>query len=570
MTQHCCNSEEGRERGVYIPLFVFLCVVMLALLGVAIDIGTVARTQMRLQKAADAGVLAGLAYRLEGGGAAPADVEERAQRFVEANLRTYGFPVGSPSLIVTPPRFSGLAPETLSTAVEYDVPLLLLPHVPFRMLGHIAMTDHYSVSATAKGTVPRANILLVLDTSSSMACPASDPDCSCGGPGGAGCDLSPNPGSAKIYELRRAVFHFLRSFREDWDRISLIAFDGVSQMLISFDRDGDGIADGFRRSDFETALGREGSPIPPAFQAGGLTNPSDGLLDAYRELATVQLRTVAHSRIPMFGNEPASVVFFTDGSPTAATYCLTSSSASLPRTAGDVSCPAANGKRYTQFEFEWVGASGARTRSSSPLYSREGLQGLAKTDRVPQRFAAHSLLQPACGRVSPNVSESVEPCLSDLSEALPDGAPSQRGERLDNYKRSFYHRTLTVAAFLQRHRVTLYGIGLGPLATPAIAPNEDLYQNADDDFHRKDGFLLLLANDLDQARSELKRPDGAYPAMSYSDMWTVEARLQDRAAGRNSSGEYLRGFLGANAESQHQLSAMFETIAHRILVRLTV
>ncbi len=568
MTLRFSDPRSNPECGIYIPLFVFLSVFLLAMLAVVVDIGTVARNRMRLQKAADAGVLAGLAYRLQiGTGADRGEIEDRAQRFVEENLRLDGYPVGSPDLIVAHPTFTGTMPETLTTSVAYKVPLLLLPSVPMQILGAPRGPAWYNVPTSATGIVPRANIVLVLDTSSSMACPVDNPDCACGGPAGGGCDVSPVPGKAKIYELRRAVFSFLAQFRENWDRISLVAFDGVSQTLVPLDRDGNGTADGFALGDFQTALGNDGQPIPTAFRPGGLTNPSDGLLAAYNQVSSTTVQSSSHIAVPLLGNERINVVLFTDGAPTAQTGCYNETTSALAPTPATPGCPG-GGKQYIQMELEWVDTHGGRTRSSSPLYSRDGFLGLAKDDRVPQRFIAHNLLAPSCGTVSPDLAQSLAPCLTAHGSVTPLDTTSQQSVPLSDYKKSFYQRTLAAAKFFQRERAVIYAIGFGP-ADPATDPRTDLYQNAGDDFHRKDGFLLLLANDIKRAQAALRRVDGSYPTMSFSGEWTMPQRLQDRLDGNDFDGDYLPGYVQSADGSQAKLAELFGTIAHKIRVRLT-
>jgi hypothetical protein len=558
-----------------------LSIGLLAIIGFIIDIGTLERTQIQLQKAADAGVLGGLDYRIQAGlPNSPSDeseIVERTRKFVRQNLALKGFDTSSPKLIISNPVYTKTDStannnETLSVTISYDTPYLLMPFVPLHMLGIADTSSSRSLAVVSKAVVPRANIVLVLDTSNSMACPSTDPNCSCADPNltSTACNLSPNPGVAKIYDLRRAVYDFLGKFREGHDRIALVSFDLVAKTLVHFDRDGDGSPDGFQVSDFEAQLGQNGQLLPADFSPGGLTNPSDGFLTALEEMSNAGLFVGGKT------SEPVSLVFFTDGAPTAKIGCYSNAKGSaLPAPAGSngVACPGP-GRRYVDLELEWVYSDGARVRGPSPLFDKVNLLSISKVDRIPNRFLLHSngtvdaSMFPGCsGLARPDSSRSTanayvtafQNCLTDFASYLPDSNIQQDGESLSNYKQSFFHRAIAVADYLRKHGVIFYTIGFGPLSS--ADPKTDVYEGINDDFHRKDGFLILLADDTDRAQNELHPASGAYPAFSYNGFDTWENRIHDTQDGRTWNGMSVSG------ESGDGISALFLKVAHQIQLR---
>lgn len=563
-------SPASGERGTYIPLFAFILVAVLLFLGIVIDIGTIARARIQLHKATDAGVLGGLAFRLRSGPSTPtAEVETRAQKYVEQNLQAYGISLTDPQLTLTRPTFNNATtPETLSVGVSYRAPLILLPYVPTQFLNMAPSPDRFLVTAASQGQVPRANVVLLVDLSSSMWCPANSSDCSClTNSASMSCDTSASPGVAKVYELRRAIYRFLSSFRQGWDRISMITFDTISTTAVSFDRDGDGVADGFQLTDFAAAMGADGAALPAGFQPGALTNPSDAFMRAYDMLQTVRLSNAGPT---MWNNTPVAIVYSTDGAPTAETGCFANTRASLPPYSATPACPN-GGKRYTHMEFQYRGLiNGVRLRTLSPPYRATDLAAYARQYRDPSQFAAMGYVQPACGAVAMDMATSNGNCFNDLSHWLPSGGLSESGLPLTDYKAGFYFRTLALAQFFQQNRATVYTIGLGPLANPPQDPKVDLLEDPRDDEHRKDGFLLLASNDLKKIQQQLKPASGPYPSLGFSDFQTIEGRLQADANAEGATGEYVAGFQAASTPSQKGLDQLFGQIAQRILVRLTL
>lgn len=564
------------SSGAYIPLTALISVGLLAIIGFVVDSGTLERTQMQLQKAADAGVMAGLDYRIqEGPQVTPLSVVDRTSCFIRQNLIQMGYDVSSSSLTISPPVFDQNEPnaqdpnrldETLTVTITYDTPLLLFPKVPLEMLGLNRIRETSMVSVVAKAIVPRSNVILVLDTSNSMACPSSNPDCSCADPnlGPNTCDLSPTPGTAKIFDLRRGVYDFLSRFREGRDRVALVSFDLVGRTLVSFDRTGDRKPDGFQLADFKLAMGENNQALGSEFTPGGLTNTSDALMTAFEEAKWVNLA----------GKEKVAIVFFADGSPTAKESCYANTKAGLPfptMEEKEVGCPAVdiNGKRYIDLELEWIYSDGTRVRGPSPLIAKSNLLALPKSKRTPKSFLQDTSGNPNTAIFAPcsalqsdsmqAVAQSLNNCLNDLSSYLPDSTINQNGEPTTSYKESFFHRTESIAAYLRRSGFSIYALGVGPES--GVDPRSDIYENKTNDFNRKNGFLTTIANDLAMGQQIMMNPDGSFPAFPFTGFTGWEDRFNDNKKGYDRDGMYLGGTTTQN------VSDMFRRVARKIQLR---
>ena len=569
------------ERGIYIPLLTFVILALLAASCMVIDLGTVARSQVQIQRAADAGVLAGLAYRIDNRQEVdPEDaIVARARRFAEQNMIQLGH---DPTRAVWDVEYKltdpdGKNQETLVVKITYDAPLLIMTHIPFHRFGNGPAPGNMRVFGTSKGAIPPSNIVMVLDTSNSMACPGSGP-CPCQ-TAGVNCNVSPGSG-AKIYELRTGVYKFLENFREGYDRISLVSFDVVAETLVPFN------PNGFQLQDFRNQLGLEGSQIPDKFLPGGMTNPSDGLSEAFQELKR-------RSFIQPTGkaNEPVAIVFFTDGAPSAADVCFSDDKLALPPSpaqATDPGAPAlcpAGSKRYTEFEVEWVNVDAdgieQRVRVASPLVKREAILGMPKAARLPENILM--VKDPNTGELVPNTDafppcsrlvaassasearistqNALNDCLGSLSYAMPDSSIENSGQDIFQYKQLFYHRGVSIADYLRRNNFLLYAIGLGTQAP--VEAKTDIYEDYKDDFVRKNGFLISLTNHTDLAQGELYNQDtGEYSAFPYPEFQSWEDRVNDKRGGKTRDGYYLE------SSDPARIGDMFNEVARRIQMRI--
>jgi len=94
-------SNQWSASGFVIPFFAFASVVVIALCGLALDSGYFYLTQQRLQRAVDAGVIAGVYSLTERD---PRSVEDLARTHIEYNLATANLLSGA-TVSVTTDRF---------------------------------------------------------------------------------------------------------------------------------------------------------------------------------------------------------------------------------------------------------------------------------------------------------------------------------------------------------------------------------------------------------------------------------------------------------------------------------
>jgi len=139
-----------------------------ALAGSAIDTGRLYVVKVRLQQACDAGALAGRKFMTDGNNTQlDANAKTQAQRFFDNNFRPGWMQVTSPSF--TPVKTTDNQVSARATAV-----------VPMTIMKMFQAPDvTLSVSCQARYDVPDVDVVFVLDTTGSMACPPEmdDDDC---------------------------------------------------------------------------------------------------------------------------------------------------------------------------------------------------------------------------------------------------------------------------------------------------------------------------------------------------------------------------------------------------------
>ncbi|OAN62820.1 hypothetical protein A7X12_21050 [Sphingomonas sp. TDK1] len=173
---------------------------LLFIAGSAIDTARLYMVKNRLQQACDAGALAGRRFMLSTSDPTLDETaRNRALNFFDNNFRTGLFGTkGRP--VFTPAKTSDNQVSGTATAV---VPMTLTSMMGF---GDQTLT----VTCEARYDVADTDIMFVLDTTGSMACPASSGTNSCGaavvlGPNGYYTQEQPN---SKLSALRQAVMNF--------------------------------------------------------------------------------------------------------------------------------------------------------------------------------------------------------------------------------------------------------------------------------------------------------------------------------------------------------------------------
>ncbi|MCB0325162.1 MAG: hypothetical protein KDD69_16370, partial [Bdellovibrionales bacterium] len=322
------------ERGAVIPLAVFLIVTLLALAGLAVDAGNLYRAQIQLQKAADAGALAGIGASIIRSDA-PGDpellkdfIETRATEVACENLRLFGYPCDDPDTVVSADYDLGTAELTVTT--DADIFFFLMGLVPFEIIGAESAGDSRTIEARAAVRRQTATVALVLDLSSSMACPSTGP-CACLSPSRTQTcaeEATALGTTLKVEELKSAVSTFIERFDPARDRITLIPFNIAANVEVPLRPDG---ALGFTPSDFDVLDG-----IIPRSN----TNVCDGFMTAFQEMSDKGL----------FGTDDIAYLYFSDGAPTAGRFLLTSPKAGL-----EGNDPSGFGTHdYLHYSVEWV------------------------------------------------------------------------------------------------------------------------------------------------------------------------------------------------------------------------
>jgi Flp pilus assembly protein TadG len=247
------------RKGQVIVAFALTAAVLLAMIGLAIDLGMVYLVRTKLCAAVDAAALA--AGRVAPQGESTANAE--AEKFFVAN-----YPDGLLGATVAEP----------ATALDYDhndkswtVTVSTTATVP-AYFAKVVGRNNFTVGATATATVGPIDLVLVLDTSSSL-----------------------NKPSAQTFEdLKEAARDFIDKFTPESDRIGLIRFaSGVEEdYKITGKR-------GFDKDKIKEKLGSE-------LHASGYTTAEEALRLAKEQLDSIPKDDQSRRRI---------IVFFADGAP---------------------------------------------------------------------------------------------------------------------------------------------------------------------------------------------------------------------------------------------------------------
>jgi Flp pilus assembly protein TadG len=261
-----CYSRPPRRRGRrqrgYILLLgaLLTIVVLLPMVGLAVDAGMVYLVQTLLSAASDAAVLAGARALSRGSD----DAAQRANAEIAANaVFAANFPAGymwTTNLSVTSTAATDSTYlRSLTTNATVTLPLIFL-----RVLGIGSTT----VKAGAKATRRDVNIMIVMDRSGSLA------------------------NSSSCTPLKTAAAAFVEKFAEKRDFLGLITFATSSRV------------DWAPSSTFKTGM----ETILNNVACTGATSSAQALWQGYRQLVALNQTGALNA-----------IVFFTDGRPTAVT-----------------------------------------------------------------------------------------------------------------------------------------------------------------------------------------------------------------------------------------------------------
>lgn len=603
-----------KERGVYFVIMSIGMCVVLALAGLGIDGAKLFHERLLLQKAADAGVVAGLAYRIQVGppdlnafliGTSPNQVPCvsvlcKAAEMARANL-TYANLSGAAATVEAASVYAHNAnPESLTLVLRKRVDFYLIDLIPFGLFG-VSGIDGADLIVTAEGRLSPARVALMLDFSGSMCCRDNTAG-NCLRPGAGGCGTAA-ANNRKVDRLREATHAFLDKFRDGRDNLSIVPFNITAKVTKKLNAT-------FNRTQWKTEI--TNLAVAPASD----TNPSDALIEAYRDFRASGFR----------GTSDMNYVLFSDGAPTAARLLAPASSvaagANFPAWDPHGLCAAGAACRdYYNYKLEWQCSAvssphcpnvGDYYLGPSPLL--QSAEANSPYTNYANWFLPYDWASgepkyyngittpgmPACTglRSGANRWSALTGCLNSFQLVVPYSGTLYGSNVLlnnSNWSQQYYNAALMMADLMRAgtaaapERGTFYVIGLGtPASALAMGAAPDPYQDANSDYARKDYFLNRLALDKDicQLSSSICSPGGSartcctaggaryqqdFPIIGASTWATygVDAANYGHAGGaavryqnRYRFGEYLP------THDANELRALFERVAKKILLRL--
>jgi hypothetical protein len=379
------------ESGYILILAIFVVMGLLAVTMFAIDLGNMYIWKVRLERAAKAGVSAGLGYRtLKGwqtiyGGDRPV--------FSGGTVSDPSSP--SAELVILKTQMSRAFEETIKAAnhssefsytvnsanydlkqdratisVEMKVPTLLIGRLevfglPMQCTSTTtAGKPACTIKAEQTASLTPATIVLALDTSGSMECevetdPLNPPLPNCGCRANTSAPCGSNGRRRIISELKRAVIDFYKYFNPVRDRIAIVPFNLGANKSFSFFENGNPRSfgnDETTYNSFRATIGDENANN--GLVPFGNTNPCDAFIMAAEEIRALR----GHASLDQQGVRP-QIVFFTDGSPNAMRGAFVSQDGSRltdakPSTTAD--------NDWYQYSVEWD--DGSLYRAPGPLF----------------------------------------------------------------------------------------------------------------------------------------------------------------------------------------------------------
>ncbi len=367
------DSKPGNpEKGSIVIMVALVLVVLLGLVGLAIDGGNLYRAQIALQNAADATSLATVNYitmkgklnflRQSGVNAEGADPDVEAtavnlylnsnkipHNLVRANMALAGFPntTANPIQLLPDPSPQNYEVQAASGAtVVYSYKITATRPVDFFLMyalpGSGGMTFS-NIRAHSQSQRKPLNVAIVLDISDSMHCPPSGV-CDCMVPKEDGSRPS-CPAHQRIDELIAALNDLLRMLDIDRDNITVVPFNLSAKALSISELK---ILAGYQDTDVATGemIDDITEKFKTSFPALSDTNFCDALIEAY--ISMMGIHKAPNS------TDNVSYVFFTDGAPTAGRFLFTSESAKSRLNINQVSYSWYGGNNYYPGDYDYM------------------------------------------------------------------------------------------------------------------------------------------------------------------------------------------------------------------------
>ncbi len=375
-------------------MFFILLGLFLTFTAFALDLGNLYLWRLRLDKAARAGSLAGLGFRgiqgwdyVKTGTAGNNELIAATRQSVQDNMNAYGVTLNTSNIVVI---YDSVA-DSISVQVNHSPSTFLVGKLNnifnfgFNSNGGTPLSPTWNLSRTHHANLNRANVVLMIDVSGSMLCPAVG-SCACRTTGTCA-------GETKLDKLADGVERFAKHFNPTRDRISVIAFNLAARQLYSFSN-GDVLEDAMssypdllntKAHEFltDTVGGAGDKNLREVLSdlAGSNTNHCDALAEGIKELELLSDTLFGHddgTAINDRRNLQPFLVFFTDGAPNAMRGIF--SSADIPdgschpyNSTGANTCVTADGTRdFYHYALEWVTPDGsAQYRGPAPFVLRE-------------------------------------------------------------------------------------------------------------------------------------------------------------------------------------------------------
>lgn len=398
-------------------MFFILLGLFLTFTAFALDLGNLYLWRLRLDKAARAGSLAGLGFRgiqgwdyVKTGTAGNNELIAATQQSVQDNMSAYGVTLTTSNIVV---NYDSDA-DSISVQVNHSPSTFLVGKLNnifnfgFNSNGGTPLSPTWNLSRTHHANLNRANVVLMIDVSGSMLCPAVG-SCDCRTTGTCA-------GETKLDKLADGVERFAKHFNPTRDRISVIAFNLAAQQLYSFSNgqflnnatSTHPLLAGTTAHQFLTNQTGRLRPVLAAL-AGSNTNHCDALAEGIKELELLS--------VTLFGNDDGTaitdrrnlqpfLVFFTDGAPNAMRGIF--SGGDIPDgscypygSTGTSQCVTADGTRdFYHYALEWTNIDGTQQyRGPGPFVLRELDAGVSKLFNF--QFAANQAAPPGnqvCGK----------------------------------------------------------------------------------------------------------------------------------------------------------------------------
>jgi hypothetical protein len=497
---HARSSDSG-ERGFVIIKSLFVLVAVLALAGLAADLGSLFRTRIRLERVVRGAVLVGTGFRALNGwqylyGGEPnygsngeieppgssnrlAEATQHMTRAVESNVLASRMEVAR---IQSVEGSYDILQDRAELTVRYRQPLWLLPWLVGRNIQELVVTSSAQLRP--------ANIVLVLDTSQSMGCPNDDPGCTCRQTNS--CGSNANQPKQLVTHLKAATHEFRKFFNPGRDRLGLVNFNlAANPQRVPIRTTGNLTSFGateVRHTSFKSFIDN--------LDTATSTNHCDGLLSAIDELDGV-----ADSPI---------VLMFTDGAATGGRFDFTDPFGTPSR------IPPGQDDWYLYTVEWWDEATSSAQHGPSPL--------IRKTDALYNHDPSElGNVMPTGGQSCGDVidDQSAMPsvllgegggngCLKSFEFKLPgltdESTNPKVGKEIGDvaaewryYPQLFYHCTIQAADYFRRNGGLMYVVGFGN-AAPQVS--DDPYQDIADSFRRKDIYLARVALDAQAVEDE--------------------------------------------------------------------